>query len=187
MTPELIYHPVTLERWNDFESLFGEKGACGGCWCTHWRISRYQREKYEGNRRTMENLVRSEVVPGLIGYLETEAVAWCSVGPRTDYTALETSRLLQRVDDQPVWSIVCFFVKRPYRQQGIMQQSIKAAVDYACQHGAEIIEAYPIDVKEHMTAPGGYMGMTSTFKAAGFVEVKRVSDTQSIMRYLHGA
>jgi GNAT superfamily N-acetyltransferase len=184
MLPRLIYHPLTPERWNDFETLFGEKGAYSGCWCTHWRIPRHQREKYEGNRRTMQHLVESETVPGLLGYLNDEAVAWCSIGPRTDYAALETSRLLQRIDDKPVWSIVCFFVKRSYRQQGIMQQSIQAAVDYALKHGAKIIESYPIELKEHTNAPGGYMGITSTFKAAGFVEVKRVSETQSILRYI---
>ena len=25
--------PLTPDRWDDFETLFGERGACGGCWC----------------------------------------------------------------------------------------------------------------------------------------------------------
>jgi GNAT superfamily N-acetyltransferase len=178
----LTYHPLTSERWNDFEDLFGAKGACGGCWCTHWRIPRAQREKYEGNRRIMEHLVRSNIVLGLLGYEDIGAIAWVSVGPRRDYAALETSRLLKRADEQPVWSIVCFFVKRDYRQQGIMQQSIQAAVNYAREQGAQMVEAYPINLKTPMNAFGGYMGLTSVFKAAGFVEIKQVSETQSIMR-----
>lgn len=183
MLPELTYHPLTPDRWKDFETLFGERGGYSGCWCTHWRIPRAKREKYEGNRLTMEHVVRSEVVPGLLGYLDKEVIAWCSVGPRTDYVALETSRLLKRVDEEPVWSIVCFFVKQSCRQQGIMQQSVQAAIAYAGKHGAKIIEAYPINLKEHMNAPGGYMGMTAVFEGIGFVEVKQVSETQSIMRY----
>ncbi|MBK8025097.1 MAG: GNAT family N-acetyltransferase [Chloroflexi bacterium] len=183
MTSELMFHPLTPERWSDFETLFGEKGAYGGCWCTHWRIPRSQRNKYEGNRRAMEHMVRSEVVPGLLGYADGQAVAWCSVGPRTDYASLETSRLLKRVDDQPVWSIVCFFVTRSFRRQGIMRLAIRAAVEYALEHGAKIIEGYPIRVSEQMTAPGGYMGLASAFDAEGFVEIARVSETQTIVRY----
>lgn len=183
MRDTLIYYPLTPERWDDFATLFGTKGAYGGCWCTHWRIPRRDREKYEGNRLTMQHLVRSGVIAGLLGYRDGEAVAWCSIGPRSDYAALVTSRLLKQIDEQPVWSIVCFFVKSEFRQMGTMSHSIQAAIAYAREQGAKTIEAYPIDIEAHMTAPGGYMGITSVFKAAGFVELKRVSQTQSIMRY----
>jgi GNAT superfamily N-acetyltransferase len=182
MLPKLSYYPLTADRWNDFEKLFGERGAYSGCWCTHWRIPRAEREKYEGNCRTMEAYVQSGLVPGLLAYLNDEAIAWVSLGPRSDYAALESSRLLKRIDDQPVWSIVCFYVKAGYRQQGIMSQSIQAVIAHAREEGAKLIEAYPINLKEHMNAPGGYMGMRSVFEAAGFVEVKQVSETQSIMR-----
>ena len=31
--PPLAIHPLTLDRWDDFETLFGKNGGCAGCWC----------------------------------------------------------------------------------------------------------------------------------------------------------
>lgn len=38
----LEFHALTPQRWDDFEKLFGEKGAYGGCWCMWWRTTRSQ-------------------------------------------------------------------------------------------------------------------------------------------------
>jgi len=45
--------PLTSSHWDDFETLFGDRGACGGCWCMVWRLSRkdFERGKGAGNRR----------------------------------------------------------------------------------------------------------------------------------------
>jgi len=184
---DLSIHPLTPDRWADFETLFGPRGAIGGCWCMWWRQTRseYDRLKGEGNRQAMRAIVASGEIPGLLAYADGRPVAWCSVAPRTAFPSLDRSRVLQRVDDQPVWSIVCFFMARGYRRQGLSLRLIQAAVEYARSQGARIVEAYPIEPKKD-SAPDIYAftGMASTFRKAGFVEVLRRSETRPIMRYV---
>lgn len=113
--------PLKSDRWGDFEELFGEKGACGGCWCMWWRIKRseFELQKGEGNRTAMRALVDSGQVPGLLAYLDGRPVGWCSVAPREAYPVLDRSRILKPVDDTPLWSVVCFFVARGHRRRGV--------------------------------------------------------------------
>ena len=110
--PQLEFHPLTPERWQDLETLFGPRGACGGCWCMWWRLKRsqYVKQKGPGNRRALKKIVDSGEIPGLLAYADGQPIAWCSVGPREAYSTLERSRILKRVDDKPVWSVVCFVV-----------------------------------------------------------------------------
>ena len=181
-------HPLTPERWSDFETLFGERGACGGCWCMWWRLKRSEFEKQKGapNKRSMKKIVTSGQVPGIIGYYEQEPIGWCSIGPRDDYAALEQSRVLKRVDNLPVWSIVCLFIARPYRRQGVSVSMIKKAVAYAVKRGARIIEGYPFDLsgkKSPLPDPFVYTGLVSAYRKAGFDEIQRRSPSRPIMRY----
>lgn len=187
--PDLDFHPVTPERWHDLETLFGPRGACAGCWCMWWRLSRSQFDKQKGqeNKQALKTIVNSGDVPGLLAYANGQPVGWCSVAPREEFSALERSRILKRVDDQPVWSIVCFFVAKPFRHKGVTVGLLKAAVEYARQHGARIVEGYPVEPKK-TSVPDifAYTGMVSAFRKAGFVEVLRRSETRPIMRYFIG-
>ena len=110
---DIIIKPLTLSNWDDFEVLFGPKGAYAGCWCMWWRLSRKEFEKGQGeiNKKAMKSIVQSGQIPGLIAYHEGEPCGWCSVAPREHYGSLERSRVLKRIDDQKVWSLVCFFIK----------------------------------------------------------------------------
>lgn len=185
--PELIIHPVTPKRWKDFTRLFGKKGACGGCWCMFWRLTRAEFEKGKGekNRRAMKNLIDSGQIPGLLAYVDNVPVGWCSVGPRENYSALERSRVLKPIDNRPVWSIVCFFITKEYRRQGLSVALLKAAIDHAETNGATIVEGYPIDPREKdYVDTFAYTGLVSAFKKAGFKEVARHSETRPIMRYI---
>lgn len=183
--------PATAERWDDLEQLFGKNGASAGCWCMFWRLKRSESSKLkgEGNKARLKAMTLANQVPGVLAYKGEKAVGWCSIGPRQDYQALENSRLLQRVDDQPVWSIVCFFVHKDNRKQGVKHALLAGAVEYARSQGARIIEAYPIDMQsellqgKRLTGYSGYMGIASVFRSLGFVEVQRASETQLIMRY----
>lgn len=126
-------------------------------------------------------------VPGLLLYDHEQGVGWCTVGPRENYLALENSRILKRIDAQPVWSVVCFFVTRPYRGKGALRVLLSGAVDYARQQAVKIVDGYPIDMQspklagQKLTSYSGYMGIASIFRAIGFVEVVRASETQLIM------
>jgi GNAT superfamily N-acetyltransferase len=177
--------PLTPDRWSDFEELFGARGACGGCWCMWWRRKRSEFEKHKGagNRRAMKKIVESGEVPGLLAYLDGRPVAWCALAPRETYPVLEGSRVLAPVDSRPVWSVVCLFVARPWRRKGVSAQLLRAAARYAFQHGARIVEGYPVEPKKG-TIPDAFAwtGLPSAFQTAGFVEVARRSPTRPIMR-----
>lgn len=181
----LTFHPATPSRWSDLEALFGERGACGGCWCMFWRLPRKEFDAGKGaaNKRALKGIVASGREPGIIGYLNDEPIAWCAVAPREDYIALERSRILKPVDDQPVWSVSCLFIKKPYRRQGVSALSLRAAVAFAASHGASIVEGYPVEPSMN-TIPDPFLwhGIASAFLAAGFKEVARRSNSRPIMR-----
>ena len=196
LTFPLTIHPVTPDRWPDMQKLFGPRGACGGCWCMFWRQTRSEYEKFKGepNRLSMQVLIESGEIPGLLAYLSSPMentpavpVGWVSVAPRPNFSALERSRVLKPVDDLPVWSIVCFFVPRKFRRQGITVQLIRAAVHFASSNGAKIIEGYPVESRSGSIPDAfAYMGLPSAFEKAGFREVARRSETRPMMRFFVG-
>jgi predicted GNAT family acetyltransferase len=182
---KIHFHPMTAGRWDDLVRLFGPSGACSGCWCMYWRTTRAQfgRNGNAGNRRALKSLVESGTVPGILAYRDGEPVGWCSVAPRQDYGSLERSPLLRRIDDQPVWSIVCFYIPQPERGRGLAAPLVDAAIDYVREQGGEIVEAYPTVGGEGKRAPGAiYMGLPSLFEKAGFKIVQKPSQTRLIMR-----
>jgi GNAT superfamily N-acetyltransferase len=185
MNKKLTIKPLSPKTWDDFVTLFGSNGACGGCWCMWWRLRRPQYEKQRGaaNKRAIKKIVDIGGVPGIIGYMAGEPVAWCSIAPREEYTLLEHSRVLKRIDEKGVWSIVCFYIKRGYRRRGYLELLIEAALQFAEEKGADIVEAYPIAPKKEMADVFVYTGLFSSFKKAGFVEIVRRSETRPIMRY----
>jgi GNAT superfamily N-acetyltransferase len=184
--PTLDCHPLTPGRWADFEALFGERGACAGCWCTYWRRPRsdFNRNKGEGNRRFMRDLVESGVSPGLVGYAGGVAVGWCAVAPRADYPALGRSRILRPIDDTPVWSVSCLFVRKDHRRKGLSVQLLRAAVEHVKKQGGSMVEGYPVEPKAAASIPAAFAwtGLASAFLAAGFTECARRSETRPIMR-----
>ena len=182
----LEVHPLTPDRWADFERLFGPRGGSGGCWCMYWRVSRseYGRDIGDGNRRAMKRIVKAGDVPGLVAYIDGEPAGWCSVAPREAYPALERSRLLKRLDDTPVWSIVCFYIARPHRGRGLAVALIRAAIDYVRRRGGKMLEAYPAIARTgRLPAVSAYTGVPSAFLQAGFKEVAQPSEGRKICRY----
>jgi GNAT superfamily N-acetyltransferase len=188
---EIIVQPAMEERWQDLEGLFGPNGACAGCWCMFWRMKRTDFSKLgkEGHKALLRELTGQTIAPGVIAYIDQQPLGWCSIGPRENFIALENSRTLTRVDDQPVWSIVCFFIAREYRRQGTMLALLRGALHYAGACGARIVEAYPTDTQspklagQRLKGLSVYKGIASPFRKAGFVEVGRAPETQLIMRY----
>ena len=167
--------------------LFGPRGACGGCWCMYWRLPRAQftAQKGEGTKQALQHVVARGEIVGLLAYAKGQPVGWCAIAPRESYPVLARSRILKRVDEAPVWSVVCFFVSKGFRGQGLTTTLLRAAVDYARQQGARIIEGYPIEPKNpRVPAVFASTGLASAFRQAGFVEVLRRSETRPIMRYV---
>lgn len=185
MSLKIEVKPLTPARWKDLELLFGERGACGGCWCMWWRLprSQWERQKGAGNKRAFRRIVQRGRVPGLLAYVDGEPAAWCAIEPRENFPVLERSRVLRRVDEQPVWSVTCFFVARPHRRLGLTVELLRAAVAYAKKRGARIIEGYPVDTPGKMPDAFAWTGFVPAFRKAAFREVARRSKTRPIMRF----
>jgi GNAT superfamily N-acetyltransferase len=129
--------------------------------------------------------VESGEIVGLLAYAQGQPVGWCAIAPRESYPVLERSRILKRVDAALVWSVVCFFVSKAFRGKGVTTVLLRAAVEYAGQHRARIVEGYPIEPRTpRIPTVFAWIGLASAFQQAGFVEVERRSDTRPIMRYM---
>lgn len=185
MTTELSFKPLKRNLWTDLEELFGPRGACGGCWCMFWKLRGKAFEEVRGyeTRQMHKSIVDSGVATGLLAYLHGEVVGWVAVEPRSAYPKLAHSRILKPVDEQPVWSVPCFFVGRAFRKQGITVALLKAAVEHVKTHGGKIVEGYPVETTKNMPAPFVYTGTASAFLQAGFKEVARRAPTRPIYRY----
>lgn len=180
----LTFHPVTPDRWDDFETLFGKNGACGGCWCMSWRLKRkeFDANKGEPNKEAMRAIIAAGEVPGLLAYDGSEPIGWCSVAPRHVFPRLAASRMVKAVDDRPVWSVNCFFVAKRYRRQGVTTLLLNAAADYVKQQGGTTLEGYANLPNQEL--PGAFLwtGIYSAFIKAGFTEAARTSPTKAVMR-----
>lgn len=182
---QLEIHPLAPERWDDLADLFGKSGADGGCWCMWWRIpgKDWSESAKDEHREALRGLVCSGTAHGLLAYHEGKAVGWCSLGPRSDFARLDTSRYWQAVDDAEVWSVVCFFIRRKYRRQQVATRLLGEAIGYARQKGAKILEAYARDTgDQEVNDTFLYTGKYDTYIRAGFVEVARRHETYPIMR-----
>jgi GNAT superfamily N-acetyltransferase len=186
MSPaDIEFQPLTPERWEDLVKLFGPNGACGGCWCMWWRLPRsdYDQMKGEVNRQAMQSIVLSGEIPGLLAYIDSQPVGWCSVAPREAFPVLDRSRILKRVDDQAVWSVVCFFVAKSFRKKGLTVRLLETAIEHARRSGAKIVEGYPHDVEGSSPDLFVFTGLMPAFRKVGFQEVARRSPKRPIMRY----
>jgi GNAT superfamily N-acetyltransferase len=180
----LKFKPVTPARWDDFAKLFGQKGACGGCWCMNWRLQakEFEQNKGAGNKRAMKKIVLSGKIPGLLAYAGNEPIGWCSVAPRETFVRLERSRNFKPIDDKQVWSIACLFIAKPFRAQGVSVALLKATVAHVKKKGGKIVEGYPVEPDKKWPDAFAWTGVTSAYVKAGFKEVLRRSPSRPIMR-----
>ncbi len=182
----MIVHPATAERWPDIETLFGPRGATGGCWCMWWRKARsaFDRDKGDVNRAEFADLVTEGPPPGLIGYRGGEPVAWVALAPRSAYPVAARSRIARVPSpDATMWLISCLFVHRDHRRQGLSTEMVRQAVAFAAANGARIVDAVPVENSAAQPDVFVFTGLPSTFLAAGFVEIARPGPHRPLMRY----
>lgn len=182
----LAVRPLTPARWDDLALLFGQNGACGGCWCMYWKLrgKAFSENKGGGNRQMQKSIVDAKIVPGLLAYSEGYPVGWVAIEPRSQYPKLASSRILKPIDDKEVWSVTCLFVEKRHRRMGVAVELLKAALDYAKDNGAKIVEGYPVETKGDAPPVFIFTGTSSTFQQAGFKEAARHAPTRPIFRYV---
>jgi len=168
--------PLSPARWADLEKLFGEKGACAGCWCMFWRLEKGERfddVKGATAKRRFRALVSRGKAQGLLAFDEGgEPNGWLALGPRRDFAKLDRAPSLACDDADDVHSLPCFFIKPGARGQGVATALLNAAVLALKKAGARVVEGYPVKP----TRPGGkipaafaYTGTLPLFEKAGFV------------------
>ena len=185
---------LTPDTWDDLTKLFGKKGAYWGCWCTYWifKNKEYNNISAQARKNALKILVEDETrMPGLLAYINERPVGWCAISPKNSYARLINSRVIKPVDDQPVWSIVCFFIHKDFRGQGIASTLLQAATKYAIEQGAPVVEGYPVELQdksEKISPDGAYVGTFSMFDKAGY---QKIAETKArsggkprvVMRY----
>ena len=187
---KLTLRPLTPERWPDLEALFHARGCsvARGCWCMYYRHSGERgavspgMTRAQANRADLKALVDAGRPPGLIGYRGKTPVGWVSLGPREDYAKLVRSPVMKAVDDQPVWSIICFVVPSEHRGQGVAEALLQGAIAYARRQGATLLEAYPVDRQGRSSDDSMWFGSKAMYDRAGFEEVARRKPQRPVVR-----
>ncbi|MFM2120613.1 MAG: hypothetical protein RL722_2081 [Pseudomonadota bacterium] len=203
-TTPLQIHPLTPDRWPDLEAVFAARG-CGvarDCWCMCYRRTSAGQGKARWpsaatNKADFRAVVdqaaaTGQPAPGLLAYRENaahpgglEPVGWLAVGPRAEYLRLARSPVMKPVDDQPVWSVICFVVPAAQRGQGIARALLAEAARRAAALGVTL-EAYPVDLaargSERVADDDLWFGPQQLFVQSGFSEVARRRADRPVMR-----
>jgi GNAT superfamily N-acetyltransferase len=174
-TAAVEVQPVTAERWADMVELFGDNRASAGCWCMWFRVApkTWSANGNAGNRAAMQRIVAEDAVPGLLAYSDGRPVGWISVAPRMQFGRIAGPPEKAGGGGEAVWSVVCFFIGPGQRGQGIGRALLAAAVDFARDRGAKVLEAYPVERDSPISNADAYTGVRSMFEKAGFREAGR--------------
>jgi len=174
---EIRVVPATPDRWDDVVTVLGG-GGDKGCWCQAPRgLDAGHREKPPVLRRT---LLRSQLADdppaGLLAHLDGTVAGWVGFGLRPRLPRLQRSRTIPRIDDAPVWSVLCFNIRVGFRRQGVAAALLDGVIDLARRSGAPGVEAYPVDSGDRRVSTSfGYVGVTPMFERVGFERVLETS------------
>ena len=187
---DIQIHPASSDRFDDLQHALTGGGDGASCQCAWLTLS--NKDFNATTRDDREQLLREEtegpLPPGLIAYVDGEPAAWVRVGPRRTHQRLPRTRALaphlaEPWDSDDIWTISCFVVRREHRGAGLNAELLAAAVDFAKQHDAALIEAYPVDPEgAHARDNDLWHGVLSTFLAAGFTEAARAKPTRPVVR-----
>ena len=184
---ELTFEQLSRKNWSLFLQLFGERGACGNCWCMFFRLG-YKDfvagKQDDGNKDAMKELVWEQRPTGVLCLYQGQAIGWCAFAPREDFLKLAKSRVHKPIDDEHVWSITCFFIGKQFRRMGISVALLKGVIEIARAENIRIIEAYPtIPTQQQLPDSFAWIGLYKSFECAGFEIVDRTSKNRPMVRY----
>jgi GNAT superfamily N-acetyltransferase len=177
--------PATADRFEDLRLVLGPKRDpdAPACWCLSSRMPANApgMDTGPGRQGIVRQLCAGAVPPGVLGYVGDEVVGWCSVSPRESYHRLTRSRTIPQIQESPddrVWSVVCFVVRPRWRRHGVAAQLLAGAVAFAQQHGADVVEGYPVDAGgARVNSTLAFVGSRELFERAGFVKAADTSST----------
>lgn len=180
----IVCGPATAEHWGDVVAVMEGCSYGRKCWCAYWYLPNrdYKAGWGPDNAATLRSRVEGGEEPGVIAWVDGEAAGWCAVAPRENHDRLNRSKPFARLDDTPVWSVVCFVVCKGYRRRGLMRILLGAAVDHARNKGAVALEAYPTEPGPKAGSADLYFGTAAAFRDAGFEEAARPLPRRPIMR-----
>ncbi|WP_037603413.1 GNAT family N-acetyltransferase [Streptacidiphilus rugosus] len=179
----LEFLPVSPERGGDLERFSSRHGKFRYCSCMRWRMTsaEFKASDKEARVAALAALAEDGEPVGVLAYDDGEPVGWCAVAPREGFRGLERYRALARVDETPVWSVVCLFVDASARRQGLTTGLLRAAARYAVAAGAGVVEGYPVEPDARLYT---YMGSPAAFAAAGFHDVTPPGRERRVFRYV---
>ena len=202
-TDDVSIVPANQVSWQDLKAVFGDRDS-GRCNCQRfktrgWFWDQATDEQRRASLRDQANCDDPEATSttGLVAYLIAPGegqppipVGWVAVEPRTEYPRLLglptvwKGRPGEDRQDDSVWSVTCFVVRKGYRKRGLTYALAAAAADYAKANGARALEGYAM-----LTQPGKeitwgelHVGARQVFAEAGFTEVSRPSVRRAVMR-----
>ncbi|MCK8465586.1 GNAT family N-acetyltransferase [Microbacterium sp. KSW4-16] len=169
---------ATAPRWNDVQHALTGGGDGASCQCIWSVLTNKEWNATTTPQRT--EMFRAEIdegpPPGIVAYIDGEAAGWIRIGPRTRQARIPRTRIIaaattEPFDDESVWAVTCFVVRREHRGAGLNRILLDAAVEYARGSGARVIEGYPVDTGGEKQRPNDlFHGTLGTFLAAGFTE-----------------
>jgi GNAT superfamily N-acetyltransferase len=183
--------PIGDVEWSTAESLFQSAAWPNRCNCQWQRQGEddWHASSDAERRESLRQLSLQEVGPGLVAIRGGEVVAWCGVAPRQELSRLPHTRFISSItpedlDTPGIWSVHCFVVRKEHRRQGLAHLLLDAAIRHAVEHGATVLEAYPIDtsVATWTTSANLNKGTLSLFDDAGFTEFARKPNGYLVVR-----
>lgn len=195
MEPDVTIVPANEASWGDLQAVFGTRGDSSRCWCQRFKMAPGESWASVGaselalrlREQTHCGAAESPSTTGLVAYLGGEPAGWCAVEPRPAYRRMLRNNRVpwdgrsEDKDDDSVWAVTCFVVRKGYRRRGIGTKLACAAVDFARRRGARALEAYPMTTKEALAGELN-VGTLGMFTAAGLTEVHRPSLRRAVMR-----
>lgn len=173
---DLQFAPLSSSTWQDLETLFGRRGACGGCWCMLWRSPQGGRalsaSRGEPNRSALHARVLAGRPQGCLAYEGGAPVGWISCAPREEFPYFARSRSVPFPASREIWAITCIFVARRARGRGVASALVGAAVELATRDGATAVQAFPVPARrDRIPDAFAWTGLPGIYARAGFVQV----------------
>ena len=88
----LTVRRVTAADWPLVDGLFGDNGACGGCWCMYWHAppgeAAWNRAKGAANRLKLKEEIENGRCQAVVAVRGGDAIGWCRFGPTGSFRDL---------------------------------------------------------------------------------------------------